>query len=76
MTKPQEFKEQRIIRSETPYQVDEQFAKGPYAGTGVLTVGRVVWTRNGLSIPESDAKISAFAEGVGVVSVEARSLRQ
>ena len=75
MTKPQEFKEQRIIRSETPYQVDEQFAKGPQAGIGVLTPGRVVWTRQGQNLAENEATVSAFAEGVGVVSVEARSLR-
>lgn len=75
MTKPQEFNDQQVIRHDSPYQVDARFAKGPQAGTGVLSVGRVVWTEADARFAEDDAPVSAFAEGIGVVSVEAESLR-
>ena len=75
MTKPQEFDDQQIIRHDSPYQVDARFAKGPQAGTGVLSVGRVVWTESEARFAEDDAPVNAFAEGIGVVSVQAESLR-
>ncbi len=75
MTKPQEFRDQQIVRHDSPYQVDERFAKGPQSGKGVLTAGRVVWTEAKAKSAEQDQAVNAFAEGIGVVSVEAESLR-
>ncbi len=72
MTKPQEYREQRIIRCETHYQVQEGFPEGPQAGSGVLTAGRVVWVRNAHGA--ETAATMAFAEGIGVVSVDPRSV--
>lgn len=61
MTKPQEYREQRTIRCETRYQVQDGYPKGPQAGSGVLTIGRVVWVRND---PEpASISATAFAEG-------------
>lgn len=73
MTKPEAYQEQRIIRVETHYQVQEGFPKGPKSRVGVLTPGRVVWVQkrptNAGSVPTM-----AFAEGIGVVSVDPQSL--
>ncbi|MDP9051148.1 MAG: hypothetical protein M3O31_10600 [Acidobacteriota bacterium] len=75
MTKPQDFKEESVIHRDTPYKADDRFPKGPQCESGVLTVGRVVWTEEAIETSESDQTIMAFAEGVGVVSVETRNLR-
>ena len=75
MTKRQEFKHQHIIRRDSPYQMDERFATGPQARMGLLSTGRVVWTERDAAPAQDDATVSAFAEGIGVVSVEAESLR-
>lgn len=72
MTKPQEYQEQRIIRCETHYQVQEGFSKGPQAGSGVLTTGRVVWVRRN-PVGATDST-TAFAEGIGVIAVDPHSL--
>ena len=71
MPKPQEYQEQRIIRCDTRYQVQEGFSKGPQSGSGMLTTGRVVWVRNDL---ETGNGTTAFADGIGIVSVDPKSL--
>ncbi len=63
-----------MIRHETAYQVDEAYPKGPQAGTGVLGAGRVVWTEKSGSLA-AHAQAKAFADGIGVVSIEAASLQ-
>ena len=75
MTKPMEYREQRTILHDTRYQVDNHFTKGPQAGSGILTTGRVVWIENENALPAEVSTVTAFAEGIGVVSVEARSLK-
>ena len=76
MTKPQEFQEQTTIRHETPYQVDASYPKGTQAGAGVLGTGRVVWTKKPDENAVQEEKAKAFADGIGVISVQAASLRQ
>lgn len=73
MTKPEAYREQRIIRVETQYQVQDGFPKGSQSGLGVLTPGRVVWVQN-QSIGDGSTQTTAFAEGIGVVSVDPQSL--
>lgn len=75
MTKPMEYREQRTILHDTHYKVDDHFTKGPQAGSGTLTIGRVVWLQNANIRSAEDSTVTAFAEGIGVVSVEARSLQ-
>jgi hypothetical protein len=75
MTKPDEYKEERVIQHDTPYKADDRFPMGPQSGVGVLTVGRVVWTEESIDASERDETVTAFAEGVGVIHVEAQSLR-
>ena len=73
MTKPQAFQEQTTIQHETAYEVDEAYPQGPQAGTGVLGAGRVVWTEKNIAV-SAELQAKAFADGIGVVSVEAASL--
>ena len=68
MTKPQEFREQRIVRADTRYQLKEDAQKGPYSGSGVLTTGRVVWVQKA-EPAVSSSTVAAYAEGVGIVSL-------
>lgn len=75
MTKPMAYQEQRTILHDTHYKVDDHFTKGPQAGSGILTTGRVVWIESAREAPVEDTTVTAFAEGIGVVSVEARSLK-
>ena len=75
MTKPQEFQQQTTIQQETPYQIDPRYPKGPQASSGVLGAGRVVWTSKDEAASEQ-GEATAFADGIGVVSVESASLRQ
>ena len=75
MTKPQDYREQRIIAADTQYQVAEGFAKGTYSGSGVLTTGRVVWVQGSEKPLASEETVFAYAEGVGVVAVAAEALK-
>lgn len=74
MTKPKEFRKQQVVHKDTHYEVQEGFPKGPFAGAGVLTIGRVVWVReqNG----DHNGYADAFADGIGVVSIDWRSLSE
>lgn len=72
MTKPQEFREQRVVRTDTRYQVREGAQKGTYSGSGVLTTGRVVWVEQAPAA--STNTVAAYAEGVGIVSLNPECL--
>ena len=72
MTKPQDFREQRTIRCDTHYQVHEGFPKGSQSGSGVLTIGRIVWVQNEPEV--GDAGTMAFADGIGIISVDPQSI--
>lgn len=74
MTKPQEFREQRIVSVDTKYQVSTGAQKGPSSGSGILTTGRVVWIQGGTPAG-TNATVPAYAEGVGVVSISTECLK-
>ena len=74
MTKPQEYREQRIVAHDTHYRVDENTRKGPQAASGILSTGRVVWVRQASERVEQDPAVSAYAEGIGVVALDPQSL--
>ncbi len=71
MTRPTEYKQQRVVRRDTRYEVLQGFTKGPFAGSGVLTTGRVVWATD--AVPQGTLS-NVFADGIGVVSIDAHSL--
>ena len=74
MMKPQDFHEQRVVRTDTKYQVSEGMSKGPYSGSGILTTGRVVWLRNG-EPAQTGSTVAAYAEGVGIVALNPECLK-
>jgi len=73
--KPVEYCESCIITEDTPYQVEGSDLKGTHSGTGVLNLGRVVWTKKNPKEPGPEQHVSVYAEGVGLVSLESRFLR-
>ncbi|MGI4830577.1 MAG: hypothetical protein ACRYFU_20620 [Janthinobacterium lividum] len=73
MTKPQEYRQQRIVSHETQYRADEHLPHGPQAASGVLATGRVVWVRDGAKLPP-ESVVSAYAEGIGIVALDSQSL--
>lgn len=74
MTKPQEYREQRIVSHDTQYRADERLAHGPQAASGVLTTGRVVWVKRAADLPQEQSVVSAYAEGIGIVALDSQSL--
>ncbi len=73
--KPAEYCESCIVTEDTPYQVEGSDLKGTHAGAGVLHLGRVVWTKKNPKEPSREQRVSVYAEGVGLVSLEQRFLR-
>ena len=72
MTKPQDYRQERVVTCATSYEVHEGAQKGPHAGSGVLNAGRVVWVKEA---PEPAVEqVSAYAEGIGVISLRSGSL--
>ncbi len=71
--KPAEYSETRIVTQDTPYRVEA--LKGTHAGSGILHLGRVVWTKKSPEEPNLERRILAYAECIGIISVEARLLR-
>lgn len=74
MTKPQSFHEQRVVASETKYQVSDASQKGPQAGSGTLAAGRVVWVQGSADGRAQQPSVDAYAEGIGVVSLDVNCL--
>ncbi len=70
MTKPQDYREERVVMRETHYQVNEGAPKGTHAVTGSLATGRVVWVQDHSEVPDG-LTISAYAEGIGIVALSA-----
>jgi hypothetical protein len=75
ITKPHEYRHSCTIHHDVHYEISGN-SKGPYAGTGTLHVGRVVWTREAMPIETSQPCVSAYVEGIGVISIDAHSLHQ
>ena len=74
MTKPLEYREERVVMRETHYQVNEGAPKGTHAASGLLSTGRVVWVQNASEVP-SDLTVSAYAEGIGIVALDVHCLQ-
>ena len=77
MSKPEDYKETCVILRNIPYQCEDELFKGmPMAG-GVLGKGRIVWVQSFLETKKHSASaysVSAYAEGIGIVSVDPRYL--
>ncbi len=75
LVKPVEYCESCIVTEDTPYHVEGGDLKGTHSDTGILHLGRVVWIRKNPERQGPEQQVSVYAEGVGLVSVEARFLR-
>ena len=76
MSKPEDYKETCMIVRNIPYQCEDELFKGMSAG-GVLGKGRTVWVQSFLETKKRSASahsVSAYAEGIGIVSVDPRYL--
>jgi len=70
--KPGDYRESRIVTEDTHYQVED--LEGTHSDSGTLHVMRVVWVRKSPEGQRPDQCISVYAEGVGLVTLEARFL--
>jgi hypothetical protein len=70
MDKPQNYKETCKVVRNLPYQAEE----GSYAGGGVINRGRIVWIQQRLGEKASEPLIRAFADGIGLISLDRRFL--
>lgn len=73
-TRPREYQSACTVTGEIAYEVRDAATKGTHAGRGNLSTGRVVWVSEPLSEKVSDGSVLAYAEGIGVISVERQSL--
>jgi hypothetical protein len=62
------------ITHETSYEVAPGAVKGTHASSGILGRGRVVWTQKTPGAYAEGEKISAYAEGVGIVTLDRTSM--
>ena len=69
MGKPQDYREQRIVSRDTNYKVQDGAQKGSHASSGTLATGRVVWIRKKSPPLDEHPSVSAYAEGIGLISV-------
>ncbi len=74
MMKPQEYREERVVMRETQYRVNDGASKGTHAASGLLSTGRVVWLQDASEVP-NDLTVSAYAEGIGIVALDAHCLQ-
>jgi hypothetical protein len=68
--KPQDHRQTCIVTHETSYEVVAGSVKGTHASSGTLYRGRVVWTQKAPSAYTDGEKVSAYAEGVGIVTLD------
>lgn len=75
MGRPEEFRRSFTVVETLPYEVQDGTKIGAHASKGVLEVGRVVWLSDRHEAAGEDIFVSAFAEGIGVVLLDSRSLK-
>ncbi|GAC1362126.1 MAG: hypothetical protein NVSMB3_10350 [Acidobacteriaceae bacterium] len=74
MTKPNDYRAIYILATDTSYQNTGTTTKGTHSGEGTLHKGRVVWLREDTVTVEQDSPVSVYAEGVGLVLLNAASI--
>ena len=68
--KPQEFRKERVVACEVRYQVSEEGRRETHAASGTLSAGRVVWVQEDQAQKEAMSVVAAYAEGIGIVSLD------
>ena len=70
MNRPHDYDEVRVTVRNMTYQCDDERFNGMHTG-GVLSKGQIVWIRKS---PVFAYAISAYVEGVGLVTIDPRFL--
>jgi hypothetical protein len=76
MSRPQNYGENCVIVRNIPYQFEDELCEGTMPG-GVLGKGREVWVRDFTATrkrPVSANSVSAYVDGIGMVTVDPRCL--
>jgi hypothetical protein len=72
--KQKEYRETYSLTQNAPYQIDDDaYKRTPWSG-GVLSAGRVVYLYQQAGDEKPDGSVSAYAEGIGVISLDSRFL--
>ena len=72
--KPNEYREVFILARNAPYQIDDGAPKGTPGNGGVLQSGRVIYLGQQAGEKKPTGSVSAYAEGIGVISLDPRFL--
>ncbi len=72
--RPAEYRHSCTVSKEVPYSVVDSASKGTHSGEGILNIGRVVWLDHKLESSSGGATCTAFADGIGLITVDPRSL--
>jgi hypothetical protein len=73
--KQKEYRETYSLAQNAPHQIDDDASEGtPWSG-GVLNAGRVVLDQQA-GDKRPNGSVSAYAEGIGVISLDSRFLSE
>jgi len=74
MRRPNGYRETYVLNADTAYRVADLFEQSSRSGTGALHRGRVVWLETDPHRALCGTDINAYAEGIGVVLLNADCL--
>lgn len=74
MTKPIEFRETYVLATDVSYRNTDSDTSGTHSSEGTLHQGRVVWLES-RPRPTEQASVTAFAEGVGLVTLSTMAIQ-
>lgn len=72
--KPSQYRETYTLARNAPYQIDDEAYKGTPWNGGVLNIGRVVFLNKQAAEKKPIGSVSAYADGIGVISLDSRFL--
>jgi hypothetical protein len=72
---PNEFRHEYVVLADTRFTVPDLLLKGTHSSEGMLEKGRVIWLRDKLRPDFPEHEVSAYADGAGVVIVDAQHLK-
>ena len=68
--KPQDFRKERVVACDVRYQVSENGRRETHAASGTISAGRVVWVQEEQAQKDASPVVAAYAEGIGIVSLD------
>lgn len=72
--RPENYRQACTVLSDIHYEVQPGAPKGTHASSGILHKGRVVWIQKKPEESKAESVVSAYAEGVGIISLDPRLL--